>query len=52
MIQLLCMKPGVPEICLSDSDSEPIPPSPKCQIPSRTRLKLGKSSGECNGECE
>ena len=56
VIKLLCSKPGFPKIMLSDSDSEPIPPSPKRSRTSphlsKLRLKLGKKVGECVGEVE
>ena len=48
IIEVLCMKEEVPQITLSDSDSDVIHPSPlpkECLTP-RSRLKLSKSSGE------
>ena len=48
VIEVLCMKEGVPQITLSDSDSDvvrPLPP-PKERLTLRSRLKLSKSSGE------
>ena len=47
VIEVLCMKEGVPQITLLDSDSDIVPPMPA--VPRRTpkaRLKLSKASGE------
>ena len=48
VIEVLCMKEGVPQITLSDSDSDVVHPLPlpKERLTPRSRLKLSKSSGE------
>ena len=49
VIQILCDEDDeVPHITLSDSDSEPVAPTPPRRTQaSRMRLKLTKSNGEC-----
>ena len=47
LIEVLCMKEGAPQITLSDSDSDVVPPSqPEQHVTPRSRLKLSKPTGE------